>query len=246
MTAVRRATTCSSRRQVEEEKGKSVSQQRMRWRVYFAISVVVAVVAVLMYKHPNLKTAAIRSFFRPRANQVSRVGSISRAASNESAMPGSKFGGKDVNQVTEGEWKTILSPEQFRILRQKGTEYPGTGKYNKFYPKADEGVFECAGCGAPLYTAKSKFDSGCGWPAFYEGIPGAILERTDADGRRTEILCAKCGGHLGHVFKNEGFRNPTNERHCVNSVSIDFKETKEEEEQELKCFHDGLHTVFSM
>ena len=106
-----------------------------------------------------------------------------------------------------------------------GTEYPGTGEYNKFYPKENEGTFVCAGCGAPLYTAKSKFDSGCGWPAFYEGIPDAVMEKTDSDGYRTEILCSKCGGHLGHVFKNEGFRNPTNERHCVNSVSIDFKKS---------------------
>merc|ERR1712113_18469 len=151
------------------------------------------------------------------------------AGQHESAMSssGTKLAGKDPAQISEGEWRTILSPEQFRILRQKGTEYPGTGKYNKFYPKEDEGVFECAGCGAPLYTAKSKFDSGCGWPAFYEGIPGAITWRTDADGSRTEILCAKCGGHLGHVFKNEGFRTPTNERHCVNSVSINFKAEKE-------------------
>merc|ERR1711920_570845 len=125
-------------------------------------------------------------------------------------------------KLSEGEWRAILSPEQFRVLRQAGTEYPGTGKYNKAYPK--DGTFACAGCGNPLYTAKSKFDSGCGWPAFYEGIPDAIEWRTDADGRRTEILCAKCGGHLGHVFLNEGFNTPTKERHCVNSVSITYTE----------------------
>lgn len=79
------------------------------------------------------------------------------------------------------------------------------------------------GCGAPLYTAKTKFDSGCGWPAFYDGIPGAILEKPDADGRRIEIVCANCGGHLGHVFRGEGFNTPTDARHCVNSVSISYK-----------------------
>ena len=78
------------------------------------------------------------------------------------------------------------------------------------YPK--EGVFTCVGCDAPLYYAKTKFDSGCGWPAFYQGIDGAIKEVPDADGRRVEILCNNCGGHLGHVFKGEGFPTPTNER----------------------------------
>lgn len=81
---------------------------------------------------------------------------------------------------SDEEWRKTLSPEQYRILRQKGTEYPGTGEYNKFYPK--DGAFHCAGCNAKLYTSKSKFDSGCGWPAFYEGIPGAITEIPDADG----------------------------------------------------------------
>ncbi|CAM8923958.1 unnamed protein product [Rhodiola kirilowii] len=120
---------------------------------------------------------------------------------------------------TEEEWRVVLSPEQFRILRQKGTEYPGTGKYNKFY---EDGVYKCAGCETPLYKSTTKFDSGCGWPAFYEGLPGAINRNADPDGRRIEITCAACGGHLGHVFKGEGFATPTDERHCVNSVSLKF------------------------
>ncbi|XP_020108803.1 peptide methionine sulfoxide reductase B5 [Ananas comosus] len=120
---------------------------------------------------------------------------------------------------SEEEWRAILSPEQFRILRLKGTEPPGTGEYNKFY---GEGVYSCAGCGTPLYKSTTKFNSGCGWPAFFEGLPGAINRTPDPDGRRTEITCAACGGHLGHVFKGEGFKTPTDERHCVNSVSIKF------------------------
>ncbi|KAK7412619.1 hypothetical protein VNO78_04124 [Psophocarpus tetragonolobus] len=120
---------------------------------------------------------------------------------------------------TEDEWKVILSPEQFRILRQKGTELKGTGEYNKFY---EEGIYNCAGCGTPLYKSTTKFDSGCGWPAFYEGFPGAINRSADPDGRRTEITCAACGGHLGHVFRGEGFKVPTDERHCVNSISVKF------------------------
>ncbi|KAG6710912.1 hypothetical protein I3842_05G027100 [Carya illinoinensis] len=122
-------------------------------------------------------------------------------------------------QKSEEEWQAILSPEQFRILRQKGTEYPGSGEYDKFFA---EGVYLCAGCGTPLYRSTTKFNSGCGWPAFYEGLPGAINRNPDPDGRRVEITCAACGGHLGHVFKGEGFQTPTDERHCVNSVSLKF------------------------
>ncbi|OWM78522.1 hypothetical protein CDL15_Pgr016246 [Punica granatum] len=99
----------------------------------------------------------------------------------------------------------------------------GTGEYNKLY---EEGIYNCAGCGTPLYKSTTKFDSGCGWPAFYEGFPGAINRSPDPDGRRTEITCAACGGHLGHVFKGEGFPTPTDERHCVNSVSIKFASEK--------------------
>eukprot|EP00793_Prasinoderma_coloniale_P001329 PRCOL_00005104-RA len=129
--------------------------------------------------------------------------------------------GKSPKDLTPGEWQLKLSPEQFRVLRQKGTEFPGTGEYNKHYP--EEGTYNCVGCNAPLYTAKSKFDSGCGWPAFYEGVPGAITELPDADGMRIEIVCSNCGGHLGHVFKGEGFPTPTNERHCVNSVCLSYE-----------------------
>mmetsp|Transcript_57282 Transcript_57282/g.140507 ORF Transcript_57282/g.140507 Transcript_57282/m.140507 type:complete len:188 (+) Transcript_57282:31-594(+) len=123
-------------------------------------------------------------------------------------------------QKSEKEWRTVLSPTQFRVLREKATEPPGSSEFNKMYPK--EGAFECVGCGAPLYKATSKFDSGCGWPAFYEGFPGAIKEVPDADGRRVEILCNSCGGHLGHVFKGEGFPTPTNERHCVNGICLKY------------------------
>ncbi|XP_077219182.1 peptide methionine sulfoxide reductase B5-like [Tasmannia lanceolata] len=122
-------------------------------------------------------------------------------------------------QKSEEEWRAILSPEQFRILREKGTEYPGTGEYDKFF---GDGVYNCAGCGTPLYKSTTKFNSGCGWPAFFEGLPGAITCIPDPDGRRIEITCTACGGHLGHVFKGERFPTPTDERHCVNSVSIKF------------------------
>eukprot|EP00243_Klebsormidium_subtile_P013626 TRINITY_DN9117_c0_g1_i2.p2 TRINITY_DN9117_c0_g1~~TRINITY_DN9117_c0_g1_i2.p2 ORF type:complete len:132 (-),score=3.24 TRINITY_DN9117_c0_g1_i2:221-616(-) len=122
-------------------------------------------------------------------------------------------------EKSEEEWRAILSPEQFRVIRQKGTERAGTGKYNKHH---EDGLYLCAACDAPLYKSTTKFDSGCGWPAFFDGVPGAIKRKTDRDGSRTEILCARCDGHLGHVFKGERFNVPTDERHCVNSVSLKF------------------------
>ncbi|KAJ2684518.1 Peptide methionine sulfoxide reductase B2, chloroplastic [Coemansia spiralis] len=122
---------------------------------------------------------------------------------------------------TNDEWRAILSPEQFRVLRERGTEAPGTGKYNKH---ADEGVYNCGACGAPLYKSSTKFDSGCGWPAFFDAIPDAVRQLEDNSGgmARTEIVCSKCSSHLGHIFRGEGFRTPTNERHCVNSISLTF------------------------
>ncbi|KAF5799130.1 putative peptide-methionine (R)-S-oxide reductase [Helianthus annuus] len=120
---------------------------------------------------------------------------------------------------SEEESRAVLSPEQFRILLNKGTEPKGTGEYDKFFA---DGVYACAGCGTPLYKSTTEFNSGCGWPTFYEGLSGAITHTADPEGMRTEITCTACGGHLGHVFKGEGFKTPTDERHCVNSISIKF------------------------
>ncbi|KAH7381303.1 Mss4-like protein [Phaeosphaeria sp. MPI-PUGE-AT-0046c] len=131
-------------------------------------------------------------------------------------------------QKTQGEWQAQLSPEQFRILRKKGTEMPGSGTYDKHYP--DAGVYTCTGCDAPLYKANHKFDSGCGWPAFWDAVPNAVGQRPDPGlgMMRTEIVCNNCGGHLGHIFKGERFGNPKDERHCVNSVSINFSAKDED------------------
>lgn len=126
---------------------------------------------------------------------------------------------------TDDQWRKELTPEQFRILRRKGTERPFTGAYNDF---KGQGVFVCAGCGETLFDAGAKFNSGSGWPSFFQAVrPDAIGEHHDASHgmERIEITCATCGGHLGHVFPDGPA--PTGRRYCVNSASLDFKETKE-------------------
>jgi peptide-methionine (R)-S-oxide reductase len=129
---------------------------------------------------------------------------------------------------------TNMFPEQFRILREKGTEAPFSSPLDKHSPTS--GVYTCAACNAPLYKANHKFKSGCGWPAYFDSLPGAVTRHTDSSFgmARTEIVCSNCGGHLGHVFKGEGYNTPTDERHCVNGVSITFHDEPKEGEGEKK------------
>ncbi|OUS18104.1 peptide-methionine (R)-S-oxide reductase [Nonlabens dokdonensis] len=122
--------------------------------------------------------------------------------------------------MTEKEYKEKLTPEQYYVLREKGTERPFTGEYNTHY---EDGVYSCAACGNDLFKSDQKFDSGCGWPSFDDEIEGAIERKRDTTHGmiRTEIMCSNCGSHLGHVF-NDG-PTPSGIRHCVNSLSLEFK-----------------------
>lgn len=122
---------------------------------------------------------------------------------------------------TDKEWREALDPERYRILREKGTERPFTGLYNTHF---ENGTYHCGGCGTPLFTSESKFDSGCGWPAFDRSVEGSVAYHRDTSFGmiRTEITCSNCGGHLGHVF-NDG-PTETGVRYCVNSLSVDFEE----------------------
>lgn len=121
---------------------------------------------------------------------------------------------------TEQEWQQELTPEQYQILRKKGTERAFTGQY---WDHHDNGTYTCAACGQVLFSSETKFESGCGWPSFYDADPGTVEMHEDRTFgmRRVEVTCARCGGHLGHVF-DDGPK-PTGQRYCINSASIGFQ-----------------------
>nr|CCC53811.1 putative methionine sulfoxide reductase [Trypanosoma vivax Y486] len=143
---------------------------------------------------------------------ISSLNAMTHCA-NEAQADGSK-------NVGEEEWRARLTPQQFRVLREKATDTRFGPYFNHFAP----GTYHCVGCGTLLYTSAMKFYCQCGWPSFFDCVPLSVREAPDRDGIRTEILCNACNGHLGHIFRGEGFNNPPpNERHCVNESAIYFK-----------------------
>lgn len=153
-------------------------------------------------------------------NKLKKIDQLINILSDRLEDQGMSIEKQNKNNLSEQEWKEKLTPEEYHILREKGTERPFTGEYDKFY---EDGTYKCAGCGTELFSSSSKYDSGCGWPAFYEALPEKIEESEDNSFgmRRIEITCENCGGHLGHVF-NDG-PQPSGLRYCVNSISLDFE-----------------------
>ncbi|GAB07746.1 peptide-methionine (R)-S-oxide reductase MsrB [Gordonia amarae] len=130
----------------------------------------------------------------------------------------------DFSALSDDEWKARLTPAEYRVLRQAGTEAPFTGEYTD---TKTIGVYRCRACDAELFRSEQKFESHCGWPSFFSPLAGeAIIERADNSlgMRRVEVLCANCGSHLGHVFSGEGYPTPTDLRYCINSVSLRLEE----------------------
>jgi len=126
-------------------------------------------------------------------------------------------------QRTEEEWRAALSPEEYHVLREAGTERAFTGEYTD---TTTEGVYSCRACGAELFTSETKFASHCGWPSFYDPRDSdavELLEDTSFGMRRVEVRCASCGSHLGHVFEGEGYPTPTDQRYCINSLSLTLR-----------------------
>jgi len=132
----------------------------------------------------------------------------------------------DKVQRTEAEWRQRLTPAEYRVLRQAGTEPPGTGEYTN---STTTGVYHCRACGAELFRSRAKFESHCGWPSFYQPAAGdavVLIEDRSLGMTRTEVRCARCDSHLGHVFEGEGYDVPTGQRWCINSVSLTLEPTE--------------------
>jgi len=130
----------------------------------------------------------------------------------------------DLKKMPEDYWKKKLTSEQYNVLREKGTEAPFSGK---FYKNFENGMYECAGCGNPLFSSETKFDSDCGWPSFDKSLEGNVEFHNDNSFgmRRVEVVCKNCGGHLGHIF-DDGPKETTGKRFCINSISLNFKPKK--------------------
>ncbi len=126
-------------------------------------------------------------------------------------------------EKTDAEWRAELTPEEYAVLRKAGTERPGVGEYTD---TKTEGVYSCRACGNELFSSETKFDSHCGWPSYFSPLAEdrvQYIEDTTMGMRRVEVRCAKCGSHLGHVFEGEGYGTPTDQRYCINSISLKLR-----------------------
>jgi peptide-methionine (R)-S-oxide reductase len=174
--------------------------------------------------------AALVACQPPGKTPVTMNSSQSSASHSSASAPGStpkppaSEPGATNAAKSEEEWRRVLTPEQYRVLRQAGTERPFGTAYDEF-KKQGAGTYVCAGCGAELFSSKEKFDSHCGWPSFYDPANARNVKTREDSSlgmTRVEVNCARCGGHLGHVFKGEGYQTPTDTRFCINGVSLKF------------------------
>ena len=185
----------------------------MNRRFFISSSIAVGGVALLT----RLPSWALNTGLRTNAGEGARVPSH-----NATDLQSTQSKPKGIKKVTktDAEWRAQLTPEQYNVLREKGTEYAGTSPYTDLHEK---GTFECAGCGLPLFSSEQKFDSGTGWPSFWAPIQKEnVIEEVDRSlgMTRTEVMCAQCDGHLGHLFDDGP--NPTGLRYCMNGVALKF------------------------
>ncbi|MFK7789680.1 MAG: peptide-methionine (R)-S-oxide reductase MsrB [Phycisphaeraceae bacterium] len=199
---------------------------------------------------PLLVLAALAGCANESAPYTEQTAQIDPAMNQPESIPpspssndGLEAAANEKVELTDDQWREVLSNEEFYVLRRSGTERPGTGRYLD-NGKEDKGAYHCVGCGNYLYSAKHKFHSGCGWPSFNQEVgPGAITEHRDTSAGmvRVEMRCARCDGHLGHIF-NDGFDQPTGLRHCVNGTALIFvpdgKEAKDVIRQHRAKFAD--------
>lgn len=180
-------------------------------RVYFAVLLVVAAAGC----HPPTASEATRSADPPVDQTKTEIAGDRQTMTTEAPTMTEKF------VKTEEQWKEILTPQQFYVLRQKGTERPYTNEFDRHF---EAGIYSCAGCGQELFHSETKFQSGCGWPAFYAAKAGdrvTLLPDRSHSMIRTEVLCARCDSHLGHIF-DDAPQTPTGQRYCINSIALNF------------------------